>query len=165
MKFHLVGSNEMDLSNLMILECGGPAPLWYRRGRIERQFQSGAGPPHSKDHLACQKIQYNSHRMLTIRRVTETYFDAIWKIFSEVVSHGDTYAYAPETTPAEAREIWLSAKNTTYVACDNDDILGTYILRPNQPGLGSHVANAGYMVRHDKKGQGVGRAMCEHSLV
>jgi ribosomal protein S18 acetylase RimI-like enzyme len=102
--------------------------------------------------------------LLTIRKATEQDFDAIWKIFSEVVSHGDTYAYSPETTREEAHEIWLTPKITTYVACNNDDIVGTYILRPNHPGLGSHVANAGYMVRGDMQGQGIGRVMCEHSL-
>ena len=95
--------------------------------------------------------------MLTIRKATELDFEAIWNIFSEVVSHGDTYAYSPETTREEAREIWLTPKITTYVACINDDIVGTYILRPNHPGLGSHVANAGYMVRGDMQG---GMAPC-----
>ena len=46
----------------------------------------------------------------------------------------------------------------------DDQIVGTYILKPNQPGLGSHVANAGYMVGIDGRGKGVGRVMCEHSL-
>ncbi len=53
---------------------------------------------------------------------------------------------------------------TTYVACLDYTVVGTYILKPNQPGLGSHVANAGYMVKPGVHGQGVGRAMCEHSL-
>jgi ribosomal protein S18 acetylase RimI-like enzyme len=51
-----------------------------------------------------------------------------------------------------------------FVASLDGRIAGTYILKPNQPGLGSHVANAGYMVGSDFAGRGVGRAMCEHSL-
>ena len=102
--------------------------------------------------------------MLTIRRATEADFVNIWKIFSEVVSHGDTCAYSPESSPEEARSIWLTNGVATYVASINDEIVGTYILRPNHPGLGAHVANAGYMVRSDTQGQGIGRAMCEHSL-
>ena len=43
-------------------------------------------------------------------------------------------------------------------------ILGTYILRKNQPGLGGHVANAAYMVHHEAHGQGVGEAMGRHSI-
>src|SRR5439155_8502999 len=43
-------------------------------------------------------------------------------------------------------------------------IVGTYILRPNQSGAGSHVANAAFMVASDAQGCGVGRAMAEHCL-
>jgi ribosomal protein S18 acetylase RimI-like enzyme len=43
-------------------------------------------------------------------------------------------------------------------------IVGTYILRPNQSGGGSHVANAAFMVASDAQGCGVGRAMAEHCL-
>jgi ribosomal protein S18 acetylase RimI-like enzyme len=38
------------------------------------------------------------------------------------------------------------------------------MLRPNQFGGGSHVANAGFMVAPEARGQGVGRAMGEHCL-
>ena len=104
--------------------------------------------------------------MFEIRRANESDFEAIWPIFREVVERGDTYAFDPETTRAEARSIWMSDGVMTYVACDDGDgeVVGTYILKPNQPGLGSHVANAAYMVRADAQGRGLGRAMCEHSL-
>jgi ribosomal protein S18 acetylase RimI-like enzyme len=42
--------------------------------------------------------------------------------------------------------------------------VGTYILRPNRPGLGSHVSNASFMVCPSARGLGVGRAMGEHCL-
>jgi L-amino acid N-acyltransferase YncA len=102
--------------------------------------------------------------MITIRPAEDADFDAIWRIFHEVVQRGDTYTYEPETTRDQAHSIWMSDEHSTYVACQDDQILGTYILKPNQPGLGSHVANAGYMVTLDGRGKGVGRAMCEHSL-
>jgi ribosomal protein S18 acetylase RimI-like enzyme len=51
-----------------------------------------------------------------------------------------------------------------YVAEQAGRIVGTYALRPNQPGLGDHVANCGYMTHSDARGRGVGGAMCEHSL-
>jgi ribosomal protein S18 acetylase RimI-like enzyme len=38
------------------------------------------------------------------------------------------------------------------------------MLRPNQPGLGDHVANAGYLVAAEARNQGIARALCEHSL-
>lgn len=102
--------------------------------------------------------------MITIRRAIETDFDSIWQIFREVVEAGESYVYDPQTTRAQAHSIWMAAEVATYVACEGERIVGTYILRPNQPGLGSHVANAGYMVSAGASGKGIGRAMCEHSL-
>ena len=52
----------------------------------------------------------------------------------------------------------------TYVAVEGGEILGTYYIKPNQPGLGAHVCNAGYMVSAMARGKGIGRAMCAHSL-
>ena len=102
--------------------------------------------------------------MISIRKAQESDFDAIWQIFHQVVQQGDTYTFDPETTKEQAHSIWMSDDVTTYVACIDGQVLGTYILKPNQSGLGSHVANAGYMVKADVQGKGVGRAMCEHSL-
>ena len=52
----------------------------------------------------------------------------------------------------------------TYVAVEGGEILGTYYIKPNQPGLGAHVCNAGYMVSAKARGKGIGRSMCAHSL-
>lgn len=77
---------------------------------------------------------------------------------------GDTYAYAPETTEAEAHDIWVKSPLATYVTVDGDgNVIGTYILKQNQPGLGSHVCNCGYVVTPGAQGRGIGAAMCEHS--
>ena len=90
--------------------------------------------------------------------------EAIWGIFHEVVSPGDTYAYAPDTSRSEALRHWIEEPQSTDVAEGEGGVVGTYCLKPNQPGLGSHVCNAAYMVTSRARGQGVGRAMCEHSM-
>jgi ribosomal protein S18 acetylase RimI-like enzyme len=101
---------------------------------------------------------------LTIRPAGARDFAAIWGIFHAVVAAGDTYAYAPETMRSEARRIWMAPPALPYVAERSGRIVGTYALRPNQPGRGDHVANCGYMTHPDARGQGVGAAMCAHSL-
>ncbi|PYI41802.1 MAG: GNAT family N-acetyltransferase, partial [Verrucomicrobia bacterium] len=50
------------------------------------------------------------------------------------------------------------------VAEKDGTVVGTYILRPNQLGPGSHVANAAFIVASNAQGSGVGRAMAEHCL-
>jgi GNAT superfamily N-acetyltransferase len=53
----------------------------------------------------------------------------------------------------------------TFVAVgDNDEILGTYIIKPNQIGLGDHIANCSYMVNPKYHGKGTGKFLCEHSI-
>jgi ribosomal protein S18 acetylase RimI-like enzyme len=51
-----------------------------------------------------------------------------------------------------------------FVAESEGEVVGTYFMRPNQSGGGSHVANCGYMTAPWAVGRGVARAMCAHSL-
>ncbi len=99
-----------------------------------------------------------------IRPVTPGDRDAIWDIFHAVVSRGDTYAYPPDTTRADALASWVDGARATFVADGDGEVLGTYYIRTNQPGQGAHVCNAGYMVAAAARGRGVGEAMCRHSL-
>jgi ribosomal protein S18 acetylase RimI-like enzyme len=103
-------------------------------------------------------------RQLIIRSAADSDRDAIWNIFHEVITAGDTYAFDPEMSREEALAYWFRADTHTYVAEKDGGIVATYILRPNQLGPGSHVANAAYMVAKDARGLGVGRRMAEHSL-
>lgn len=102
--------------------------------------------------------------MIEIRKAQESDFEAIWLIIQPIVQAGETYSYDPDTTREQARAIWMSENANVYVACLAGEIVGTYSMRPNQPGLGSHVANVGYMVKAGNEGKGIGKAMCEHSL-
>jgi L-amino acid N-acyltransferase YncA len=102
--------------------------------------------------------------VLNIRPATEQDRDAIWNIFHEIVAAGDTYAFDPGMSREQALVYWFRAGTRTYVAENDGRVVGTYILKANQPGLGSHVANAAFMVAQDTRGQGAGRNMAEHSL-
>ena len=101
---------------------------------------------------------------MKIRAAAKADRAAIWKIFHEVVAAGDTYAIDPHISREEALACWFSADTRTYVADSTVGVTGTYILRPNQSGGGSHVANAAFMVAPEARGQGIGRAMGEHCL-
>ena len=102
--------------------------------------------------------------MIRIRRAVEDDFEAIWSIFHRVVQSADTYPYPSDTDRDQACALWMAPPNRTYVALDGRKVVGTYYLRPNQPGQGAHVANAGFMVDPDIQGRGVGRAMGTHAL-
>ena len=102
--------------------------------------------------------------MLVIRAATQRDRDAIWNIFREIVATADTYTFDPNISRDEALAYWFRSDTHTYVAENNGRVIGTYILRANQSGPGSHVANAAFMVARGAQGQGIGRAMAEHCL-
>jgi L-amino acid N-acyltransferase YncA len=102
--------------------------------------------------------------MVEIRKATAANRDAIWDIFREVVAARDTYAFDPGMSRQDALGYWFQTNTRTYVAESSGRIVGTYILRPNQSGGGSHVANAAFMVAPVARGRGIGRAMAEHCL-
>jgi L-amino acid N-acyltransferase YncA len=101
---------------------------------------------------------------MKIRAAIKADRDAIWNIFHQIVSSGDTYAFDPEMSRTAALAYWFRPDTQTYVAEKDGRVVGTYILRPNQSGPGSHIANAGFMVASNAQGSGVGRAMAEHCL-
>jgi len=102
--------------------------------------------------------------MIHIRCATAADHDSIWDIFREIVSAGDSLANSPDAPREEALQDWVIDPEATFVAELDGKVVGVYSLKPNQRGLGSHVCNCGYMVAGSARRQGVGRAMCRHSL-
>ena len=102
--------------------------------------------------------------MTLIRPYLETDWPALWPILRATFEAGDTYAYAPDSTEVDIHRVWIEAPSAIYVAVDASGmLLGTYFIKPNQPGLGGHVCNCGYVVAAAAQGQGVATALCEHS--
>jgi ribosomal protein S18 acetylase RimI-like enzyme len=102
---------------------------------------------------------------MDIRPAEEKDTDGIWKIFEIVIKSGDTYAFDPNTTKEIFPQYWLANNMRTFVAIEDDKVLGTYFIKPNQVGLGAHIANCGYMVHPEARGNGLGKSLCEHSLL
>ena len=87
--------------------------------------------------------------------------DAIWAILEPTFRAGDTYGVARDLTREQTLDYWFAPANWVFIT---DDGLGTYFLRANYGGGGSHVANCGYVTAPAARGRGLARAMCEHSL-
>jgi L-amino acid N-acyltransferase YncA len=97
---------------------------------------------------------------MQIRPATDADWDQMWRIFQAVVATGTTYAYAPDTPEAEARPYWLSPGTRSFVAADDDGgIVGMYRLTANRRDLGSHVANASFMVDPHHQGRRIGETL------
>lgn len=101
---------------------------------------------------------------MTIRPATSADADAIFRIFHAVVAGGDTYAFLPGTPKTEAVAYFIGPGIRSWVLEAGGHVVGIYKLIPNGIGLGSHVANASFMVDPDAQGKGAGRMMGEHCL-
>lgn len=102
--------------------------------------------------------------MHTIRPFAEHDWPELWALMHPVFAAADTYPYSPEISEDEARREWIDTKRATYVAIDSSErVVGTYYIKDNQPALGAHVCNCGYIVSRAARGQGIGAEMCEHS--
>ena len=90
---------------------------------------------------------------------------AIWSILEPVIRAGETYTLDQDISEQRALAFWMGPDKETFVAEEDGIILGTYYMRPNQAGGGSHVCNCGFMVSADATGRGIAGRLCEHSLV
>ena len=85
-------------------------------------------------------------------------------IWNEVVRSGIAFPQDEELCEGQAHE-FFSSQSYSAVARKKGEILGVYIVHPNNVGRCSHIANASYAVSSKARGQGVGRKLVEDSLV
>ena len=101
---------------------------------------------------------------IEIRLQSDADGDAVWAVLEPVVRAGDTFMNDPESGRDDVIATWEGPATHNYVAELDGEIVGAYLLRPTQPGMGSHIANASFAVAPSGRGHGVGRAMGEHAL-
>ena len=96
---------------------------------------------------------------MLIRPIEEADHAALWSMLEGVIRAGETYAVPTDLPAAEAVRWWTGGKEAVLLAEVNGQVVGSYYLRTNQPGNGSHVANAGYIVADAARGKGVATAL------
>ena len=99
-----------------------------------------------------------------IREYRESDWPEVLPILEGAFRAGDTYAFSPHSTAEEIHRVWIEAPARTFVAREPDGpVQGTYFIKANQPGLGAHVCNCGYVTAQRAQGRGIAARMCEHS--
>jgi L-amino acid N-acyltransferase YncA len=101
---------------------------------------------------------------MLIRPATPEDDDVIWAILEPTFRAGETYPIPHDISRADAMAYWRTPGHAVFIAEEQGKVAGTYYLRANNRGGGSHVANCGYMTAPEAYGRGVARAMCAHSL-
>jgi GNAT superfamily N-acetyltransferase len=90
--------------------------------------------------------------------------DELYLIFADVVARGDGYPQAPPLTRGAFEDTWARPVSLVVGAPLDGRLVGAYYLKPNQPGLGAHIANAGYVVDRAARGRGVGDLLVADSI-
>ena len=87
---------------------------------------------------------------------------AIW---NRVVDDGVAFPQLDTLSTREACK-FFEKQDFTGVAFDTDtgEMVGLYILHPNNIGRCGHIANASYAVKSDCRGRHIGEKIVEHSL-
>jgi ribosomal protein S18 acetylase RimI-like enzyme len=124
---------------------------------------------------------------VTMRPATAKDMEAVWEMWKEIMDQKAYYPYDESLghTREYILEEWVNLRNPIHVATmripapailqDNkgskehdkipvEIVVGAFILRANQPGYGSHVVNAAYMVTTQQRGEGIGSLLCKRSL-
>lgn len=99
-----------------------------------------------------------------IRPATAGDFEAVWQMWKDIMAQKAYYPYDESYTREQIEASWINLDNLINVAEVEGKVVGAYIVKPNQPGHGSHVANAAYMVDTTRRGKGIGKLLCAHSL-
>ena len=113
-----------------------------------------------------RKVAQNAKaaKMIEIRKAESSDKPAIWQIIKTVIAGGDTYVFSPDATEDEMMAFWFTPDKHNYVAVEDGEVVATFWLRANNPGLGKHVGNAAYMVAPAAAGKGIGKQIALWSL-
>jgi ribosomal protein S18 acetylase RimI-like enzyme len=102
---------------------------------------------------------------IIIREFTENDIDTMILIWNEVVDGGIAFPQIDTLSKNEAIT-FFAEQSFTGVAenIESGEILGLYILHPNNIGRCGHISNASYAVTSSARGLHIGEQLVKHSL-
>ncbi len=100
---------------------------------------------------------------MEIRKFESSDVPALMNIWNEVVETGQAFPQEEYLTEENAEQFFAS-QSFTGAAVENGEVVGLYILHPNNVGRCGHIANASYAVRSDMRGKHVGAQLVTHCL-
>lgn len=101
---------------------------------------------------------------MLIREFEKNDLSGMTEIWNEIVERGTAFPQKEGLTAENAYD-FFAAQTYTAVAEENGEIIGLYILHPNNVGRCGHISNASYAVKSGKRGGGIGRVLVSDCLV
>ena len=103
--------------------------------------------------------------MITIREYRSQDMEEAMNIWNEVIREGKAFPQLDELTGLTADEFF---KEQSYTGIAEDDetgeVVGLYILHPNNVGRCGHICNTSYAVKSGKRGLHIGEKLVKDSL-
>lgn len=100
---------------------------------------------------------------MIVRKYTENDIPAMIKIWNQVVEDGIAFPQEELLTEQTGRE-FFSQQTYCAVAEDDNDVVGLYILHPNNVGRCGHICNASYAVYASRRGKHIGEQLVKDCL-
>ena len=103
--------------------------------------------------------------MIEIRKYEETDIREAMAIWNAVVREGIAFPQVEELTESTAED-FFNNQSYTGIAVDSgtNEIVGLYILHPNNVGRCGHICNTSYAVKEGKRGLHIGEKLVKDSL-
>ena len=103
--------------------------------------------------------------MLKIEEYSTKYINEAIAIWNDIVEDGIAFPQK-ETLDAQTGDAFFKSQSFTGIAIDTDsgEVVGLYILHPNNVGRCGHISNASYAVKKNKRGQHIGELLVKDCL-
>ena len=103
--------------------------------------------------------------MTEIIKMTENELLPCTDIWNSVVLDGNSFPQTETLDLNSARKFFDSQSYTgAAILTENHEVVGVYILHPNNVGRCGHICNASFAVKKDKRGMHIGEAMVKDCI-
>jgi ribosomal protein S18 acetylase RimI-like enzyme len=102
---------------------------------------------------------------ITVKKLAEEDLAGAIAIWNEIVEDGEAFPQE-ELLTLDTGRVFFAEQSFTGVAYDSEtgEMVGMYILHPNNVGRCGHICNASYAVKGTVRGKRVGEALVRHCL-
>lgn len=101
---------------------------------------------------------------IKLKELTENELAEAVEIWNSIVEDGVAFPQMELLTLETGRD-FFAGQSYTGIACNMEsEVIGLYILHPNNVGRCGHICNASYAVRKDCRGQHIGEALVKDCM-
>lgn len=102
---------------------------------------------------------------ITIRKFDKNDVEQMINIWNAIVDEGIAFPQTERLNLKSGLDFFAEQSYTgVAVDADTNEILGLYILHPNNVGRCGHISNASYGVKQDQRGLHIGEKLVSHCL-